>query len=264
MAKQVFKKPKALKENVYHYCPGCGHSIIHRLIAEVIDELGIRDRTVGVPPAGCAVLAYNYIDVDMGEAPHGRAIAVATGIKRARPELIVFTYQGDGDIAAIGTAETIHAANRGERLCAIFVNNGVYGMTGGQMAPTTLLGQTTTTTPGGRVPLRDGFPIDLSQMLAVASGSVYIERTAVTSPKNIVKTKKAIKKAFQVQMDDLGFALVEILSQCPTNWKLSPVESCRRVEEEVVKTYPLRVIKDTTDKSCNTLALSKTLFCERH
>jgi 2-oxoglutarate ferredoxin oxidoreductase subunit beta len=249
MAKQVFKKPKALKENVYHYCPGCGHSIIHRLIAEVIDELGIRDRTVGVPPAGCAVLAYNYIDVDMGEAPHGRAIAVATGIKRARPELIVFTYQGDGDIAAIGTAETIHAANRGERLCAIFVNNGVYGMTGGQMAPTTLLGQTTTTTPGGRVPLRDGFPIDLSQMLAVASGSVYIERTAVTSPKNIVKTKKAIKKAFQVQMDDLGFALVEILSQCPTNWKLSPVESCRRVEEEVVKTYPLRVIKDTTDKS---------------
>jgi 2-oxoglutarate ferredoxin oxidoreductase subunit beta len=249
MAKQVFKKPKALKENVYHYCPGCGHGIIHRLIAEVIDELGIRDRTVGVPPAGCAVLAYNYIDVDMGEAPHGRAIAVATGIKRARPELIVFTYQGDGDIAAIGTAETIHAANRGERLSAIFVNNGVYGMTGGQMAPTTLLGQTTTTTPGGRVPLRDGFPIDLSQMLAVASGSVYIERTAVTSPKNIVKTKKAIRKAFQVQMDDLGFALVEILSQCPTNWKLSPVESCRRVDEEVVKTYPLRVIKDTTDKS---------------
>ena len=146
MAKQVFKRPQALKENVYHYCPGCGHSIIHRLIAEVIDELGIRDRTVGVPPAGCAVLAYNYIDIDMGEAPHGRAIAVATGIKRARPELIVFTYQGDGDIAAIGTAETIHAANRGERLTVIFVNNGVYGMTGGQMAPTTLLGQTTTTT----------------------------------------------------------------------------------------------------------------------
>jgi len=249
MVKQVFKRPQALKENVYHYCPGCGHSIIHRLIAEVIDELGIRDRTVGVPPAGCAVLAYNYIDIDMGEAPHGRAIAVATGIKRARPELIVFTYQGDGDIAAIGTAETIHAANRGERLSAIFVNNGVYGMTGGQMAPTTLLGQTTTTTPGGRVPLSDGFPVDLSQMLAVASGSVYIERTAVTSPKNIMKTKKAIKKAFQVQMDDLGFALVEILSQCPTNWKLSAVEACRRVEEEVVKTYPLGVIKDTTNKS---------------
>ena len=246
MAKQVFKRPKALKDNIFHYCPGCGHSIIHRLIAEVIDELGIRDKTVGVPPAGCAVLAYNYIDVDMGEAPHGRAVAVATGIKRARPDLIVFTYQGDGDIAAIGTAETIHAANRGERLSAIFVNNGVYGMTGGQMAPTTLLGQTTTTTPGGRSPLRDGFPVDLSQMLAVAGGSVYIERTAVTSPKNIIKTKKAIKKAFQVQMDDLGFALVEVLSQCPINWKLSPVEACRRVEEEVVKTYPLGVIKDTT------------------
>lgn len=249
MAKQVFKRPKALTENIFHYCPGCGHSIIHRLIAEVIDEFGIREKTVGVPPAGCAVLAYNYIDVDMGEAPHGRAIAVATGIKRARPALTVFTYQGDGDIAAIGTAETIHAANRGERLSVIFVNNGVYGMTGGQMAPTTLLGQTTTTTPGGRLPLRDGFPLDLSQMLAVAAGSVYIERTAVTSPKNIIKTKKAIRKAFQVQMDDLGFALVEILSQCPTNWKLSPLEACRRVEEEVVKIYPLGVIKNTTDKS---------------
>jgi len=248
MTKQVFKRPQALKENVTHYCPGCGHGIIHRLIAEIIDELGIRDKTVGVPPVGCAVLAYNYIDVDMGEAPHGRAVAVATGIKRARPDLIVFTYQGDGDIAAIGTAETIHAANRGERVSVIFVNNGVFGMTGGQMAPTTLLGQTTTTTPGGRIALRDGYPLDLSQMLAVGRGSVYIERTAVTSPKNIIKTKKAIKKAFQVQMNDLGFALVEVLSQCPVNWKLSPVEACRRVEEEVVKTYPLGVIKDTTEK----------------
>ena len=248
MAKKIFKKPESLKKAIFHYCPGCGHSIIHRLTAEVIDELGIREKTVGVPPAGCAVLAYNYYDVDMGEAPHGRAIAVATGIKRARPDLIVFTYQGDGDIAAIGTAETIHAANRGERITAIFVNNGVYGMTGGQMAPTTLLGQTTTTTPRGRAPLRDGYPLDLSQMLAVAAGSVYVERTAVTSPKNIIKTKKAIKKAFQVQMNDLGFALVEILSQCPTNWKLSPVESCKRVEEEVVKSYPLGVIKDTVAK----------------
>ncbi len=246
MAKQVFKRPEALKESIYHYCPGCGHSIIHRLVAEVIDELGIRDRTVGVPPAGCAVLAYNYFDVDMGEAPHGRAIAVATGIKRARSDLIVFTYQGDGDIAAIGTAETIHAANRGERITAIFVNNGVYGMTGGQMAPTTILGQRTTTTPGGRIALRDGYPLDLSQMLAVAAGSVYIERTAVTSPKNVIKAKKAIKKAFQVQMDDLGFSLVEILSQCPTNWKLSPVDACKRVEEKVVNDYPLGVIKDTT------------------
>jgi 2-oxoglutarate ferredoxin oxidoreductase subunit beta len=246
MIKQVFKRPESLKDNIFHYCPGCGHSIIHRLVAEVIDELGIREKTVGVPPAGCAVLAYNYIDVDMGEAPHGRAVAVATGIKRSRPDLIVFTYQGDGDIAAIGTAETVHAANRGERLTVIFVNNGVYGMTGGQMAPTTLLGQTTTTTPGGRTPLRDGFPVDLSQMLAVARGSVYIERTSVTSPKNIIKTKKAVKKAFQTQIDNLGFSLVEILSPCPTNWKLSPVDSCKRIEGEVVKTYPLMVIKDTT------------------
>lgn len=246
MAKQVFKRPEALTENITHYCPGCGHSIIHRLVAEVIDELGIRERTVGVPPAGCAVLAYSYIDIDMGEAPHGRAIAVATGIKRARPDLILLTYQGDGDIAAIGTAEIIHAANRGERLTSIFVNNGVYGMTGGQMAPTTMLGQTTTTTPRGRVALRDGYPLDLSQMLAVAAGSVYIERTSVTSPKNVIKTKKAIKKAFQVQMDDLGFSLVEILSPCPTNWKLSPVDACKRVDEEVVKDYPLMVIKDIT------------------
>jgi len=244
MAKQIFKRPKSLKENVFHYCPGCGHSIIHRLVAEVIDELGIREKTVGVPPAGCAVLAYNYLDVDMGEAPHGRAVAVATGIKRARPDLVVFTYQGDGDIAAIGTAETIHAANRGERLTVIFVNNGVYGMTGGQMAPTTILGQRTTTTPGGRVALRDGNPLDLSQMLAVAAGSVYIERTSVTSPKNIMKTKKAIKKAFQVQLDDLGFSLVEVLSPCPTNWKLSSVDACKWVDEEVVKSYPTRVIKD--------------------
>ena len=248
MAKQIFKRPEALKDAIFHYCPGCGHSIIHRLTAEVIDELGIRERTVGVPPAGCAVLAYNYFDVDMGEAPHGRALAVATGIKRARPDLVVFTYQGDGDIAAIGTAETIHAANRGERLTAIFVNNGVYGMTGGQMAPTTLIGQTTTTTQRGRAPLRDGYPLDLSQMLAVAAGSVYVARTSVASPKSILKTKKAIKKAFQVQMNDLGFALVEILSQCPTNWKLSPVDSCKWIEEEVVKSYPLGVIKDTTGK----------------
>jgi len=248
MAKQIFKRPEALKDAIFHYCPGCGHSIIHRLTAEVIDELGIRERTVGVPPAGCAVLAYNYFDVDMGEAPHGRALAVATGIKRARPDLIVFTYQGDGDIAAIGTAETIHAANRGERLTAIFVNNGVYGMTGGQMAPTTLIGQTTTTSQRGRAPLRDGYPLDLSQMLGVAAGSVYVARTSVTSPKSILKTKKAIKKAFQVQMNDLGFALVEILSQCPTNWKLSSVDSCKRIEEEVVKSYPLGVIKDTTGK----------------
>ncbi len=242
--KKVFTKPASLKETPFHYCPGCGHSIIHRLVSEVIDELGIREITIGVPPAGCAVLAYNYFDVDMAEAPHGRAAAVATGIKRVQPDKVVFTYQGDGDIAAIGTAETIHAANRGERITAIFVNNAVYGMTGGQMAPTTIPGQVTTTSPGGRVPLRDGNPLDLSEMLGVAAGSVYIERTAVTSPKSIMKTKKAIKKAFQVQLEDKGFSLVEILSACPTNWKMSPKDSIKWVDEVMSKVFPLKVIKD--------------------
>ena len=209
--KKIFSRPKSLKANPFHYCPGCGHSIIHRLVAETIDELGIQDKTIGVPPAGCAVLAYNYFDVDMGEAPHGRAIAVATGIKRIEPDKVVFTYQGDGDIAAIGTAEIIHAANRGEKITAIFVNNAVYGMTGGQMAPTTMLGQTTTTTPGGRSASRDGMPLDLSEMLGIAGGSAYIERVAVTTPKMILRAKKAIKKAFQVQLDGLGFSLVEVL-----------------------------------------------------
>jgi 2-oxoglutarate/2-oxoacid ferredoxin oxidoreductase subunit beta len=234
----------SLTEAPFHYCPGCGHSIIHRLVAEVIDELGIRERTIGVPPAGCAVLAYNYFDVDMAEAPHGRAAAVATGIKRVLPDRIVFTYQGDGDIAAIGTAETIHAASRGERVTSIFVNNAIYGMTGGQMAPTTVPGQVTTTTPGGRAALRDGNPIDLSEMLAVAGGSVYIERTSVTSPKNILRTKKAIKKAFTVQIEDRGFSLVEILSPCPTNWKMTPVAAARWVDESMTKIFPLKVIKD--------------------
>jgi 2-oxoglutarate ferredoxin oxidoreductase subunit beta len=219
MAKKVFQRPKYLKKAIFHYCPGCGHSIIHRLIAEVIEELDIGEKVIGVPPAGCAVLAYDYFDVDMGESPHGRGAAVATGIKRILPDRIVFSYQGDGDIAAIGTAETIHAANRGENITTIFVNNGVYGMTGGQMAPTTLAGQNSTTTPGGRDVKRDGFPLDLSEMLAIARGSVYIERTAVNSPKNIMRTKRAITKAFKTQMDGLGFSLVEILSPCPTNWK---------------------------------------------
>jgi 2-oxoglutarate/2-oxoacid ferredoxin oxidoreductase subunit beta len=242
--KKVFSRPVSLKATPFHYCPGCGHSIIHRLVAEVIDELGIRERAIGVPPAGCAVLAYNYFDVDMAEAPHGRAAAVATGIKRVLPDRIVFTYQGDGDIAAIGTAETIHAANRGERVTAIFVNNAIYGMTGGQMAPTTVPGQVTTTTPGGRAELRDGNPIDLSEMLGIAAGSVYIERTSVTGPKNILKTKKAIKKAFTVQIENRGFSLVEILSPCPTNWKMTPTEAARWVDESMTKVFPLKVIKD--------------------
>ncbi|ADK85724.1 thiamine pyrophosphate protein domain protein TPP-binding protein [Desulfarculus baarsii DSM 2075] len=244
--KKVFEAPKSLKPNIFHYCPGCGHSIIHRLVAEVIDELGFREEAIGVPPAGCAVLAYNYFDVDMGEAPHGRALAVATGIKRVLPQKVVFTYQGDGDIAAIGTAETIHAANRGERITAIFVNNGVYGMTGGQMAPTTLPGMYSTTTPGGRDVARDGSPLNLTEMLAIAKGSVYLERVAVTSPAKVNKAKKAIKKAFQAQIDNLGFSLVEVLSPCPTNWKMQPVAACQWVEEEMTRFFPLGVIKDET------------------
>ncbi|NQT56305.1 MAG: 2-oxoglutarate oxidoreductase [Desulfobacteraceae bacterium] len=249
MDRKVFQRPRYLKKAIFHYCPGCGHSIIHRLVAEVIEELDIGEKVIGVPPAGCAVLAYNYFDVDMGESPHGRGAAVATGIKRILPDRIVFSYQGDGDIAAIGTAETIHAANRGEKITIIFVNNGVYGMTGGQMAPTTLLGQKSTTTPGGRDWARDGAPLDLSQMLAIAKGSVYIERTSVNSPKNIIRTKKAITKAFKVQMEGLGFSLVEILSPCPTNWKMPPVDAAKWVEETVMKTFPLKVIKDEVGKS---------------
>lgn len=244
--KKVFGRPKSMKDAEFHYCPGCGHSIIHRLIAEVIDELGIRDDVIGIPPAGCAVLAYNYFDVDMGEAPHGRGAAVATGIKRALPEKIVFSYQGDGDIAAIGTAETVHAANRGEVITTIFVNNGVYGMTGGQMAPTTVIGQNSTTTPDGRNIKRDGMPIDLSQMLAIANGSIYIERTAVNSPKSIMHTKKAIKKAFKVQIEGLGFSLIEILSACPTNLKMSPVKANKWIDTNMKKNFPLKVIKDKT------------------
>jgi len=248
MGRKVFQRPKYLKKAVFHYCPGCGHSIIHRLVAEVIEELDIGEKVIGVPPAGCAVLAYNYFDIDMGESPHGRGAAVATGIKRILSDRIVFSYQGDGDIAAIGTAETIHAANRGEKITIFFVNNGVYGMTGGQMAPTTLLGQKSTTTPGGRDCARDGAPLDLSEMLAIAKGSVYIERTSVNSPKNIRQTKKAITKAFKVQMEGLGFSLVEILSPCPTNWKMSPVDAARWVEETVMKIFPLKVIKDEVGK----------------
>ncbi len=246
--KRIFSRPKSLKDAVFHYCPGCGHSIIHRLVAEIIDELNIREELIGIPPAGCAVLAYDYFDIDMGEAPHGRGAAVATGLKRALPDRIVFSYQGDGDIAAIGTAETIHAANRGENITIIFVNNGVYGMTGGQMAPTTIIGQNSTTTPGGRNPDRDGAPIDLSEMLAITDGSVYIERTAVDSPKNIIKTKKAITKSFRVQMAGLGFSLVEILSPCPTNLKMSPVQANKWIDSTMTTYFPLKVIKDKVGK----------------
>lgn len=233
-----------MKDAIFHYCPGCGHSITHRLIAEVIDELGIRGITIGVPPAGCAVLAYNYFDVDMLEAPHGRGCAVATGVKRVLPDRIVFSYQGDGDLAAIGTAETFHAANRGENITVIFINNAVYGMTGGQMAPTTMLGQKTTTSGPGRTPALDGYPIKMSEILAQLGGTTYIERCAVSSPVRIVQAKKAIKKAFQYQIDGRGFSMIEVLSNCPTNWKMTPVESCKYVEEVMTREFPLGIIKD--------------------
>ena len=245
---KVYTRPKSLKKAVFHYCPGCGHSIVHRLICELIDEMNLQERIIGIPPPGCSVFAYHYFDVDMAESAHGRGAAVATGIKRAYPESLVFTYQGDGDLAAIGTAETIHAANRGERITAIFINNAVYGMTGGQMAPTTLLEQKTTTTPYGRDVKLEGYPIKISEMLALTNGAVYIERTAVNSPANIRKTKKAIRKALQTQIDDLGFSLVEILSPCPTNWRMTTVEAWQWIDKVMAKEFPLGVIKDITGK----------------
>lgn len=244
--KKVFGRPKSLKRTAFLHCAGCGHSIIHRVLCEVIDEMRLQDRTIGIPPAGCAVFAYNYIDIDMAECAHGRGAAVATGYKRAFPEGVAFTYQGDGDLAAIGTAEVIHAANRGERITVIFVNNAVYGMTGGQMAPTTLLDQETTTCPYGRNMRFEGAPLKMSEMLALLNGVAYIERTAVNSPANIRKTKKAIRKAFQTQIDDLGFSLVEILSPCPVNWKMSPLQAWQWIDQVMTKEFPLGVIKDTT------------------
>ena len=246
--KNVYTRPKSLKKTPFHYCPGCGHSVAHRLICEVIDEMGLRDNTLGIPPPGCSVFAYNYFDVDMAECAHGRGTAVATGMKRAYPELVVFTYQGDGDLAGIGTAETIHAANRGENITTIFINNAVYGMTGGQMAPTTLRGMKTSTTPYGRDHIMEGHPIRMSEMLAMLDGVAYIERVAVNSPVNIRKTKKAIAKAFEMQLNKRGFAMVEILSPCPTNWKMSSVQAWKWIDEEMTKVFPLGVFKDVTEK----------------
>jgi 2-oxoglutarate ferredoxin oxidoreductase subunit beta len=244
MAKKVFGRPKSLKEAVFHYCPGCGHSIAHRLVAEVIDELDIRGITIGVPPAGCAVLAYNYFDVDMIEAQHGRGPATATGLKRTLPDRVVFSYQGDGDLAAIGIAESLHAANRGENITVIFINNAVYGMTGGQMAPTTMLEQKTTTTPAGRHKTLDGYPVKVCELFSQLQGVTYVERCTVTSPANVNKTRKAIKKAFQCQIDGLGFSLIEILSPCPTNWKMMPIDSCKWIDNVMSKEFPLGVFKD--------------------
>ena len=239
----VFGRPRTLTSASTHYCPGCGHGIIHRLVAEVIDELGIREKTVAVAPVGCAVLLYNYFDLDAYEAAHGRAPAIATGCKRVHPELVVFTYQGDGDLAAIGTAEIVHAAARGERITTIFVNNAIYGMTGGQMAPTTLIGQKTTTTPNGRMPEKAGYPIRVCEMLATLEGAAYISRVSVSNSKNIIQAKKAIKKAFETQIRNLGFSLVEVLSQCPTNWHMTPVESTKWVDEKMASYFPLGEFK---------------------
>ena len=243
MAK-VFQKTKMLTDVPFHYCPGCTHGIIHRLVAECIEEMGMEDKAVGIAPVGCAVFAYNYFNCDMMEAAHGRAPAVATGIKRTCPEDLVFTYQGDGDLASIGTAEIVHAAARGEKITAIFVNNAIYGMTGGQMAPTTLVGQVTTTSPYGRNAETQGMPVRMAEMLATLDGAYYIERTSVHNVPSIIKTKKAIKKAFQYQMEGKGCSMVEILSTCPTNWGLNPVEALKWLEDNMVPQYPLGVTKE--------------------
>ena len=243
MAK-VFERPHALSDVTLHYCPGCTHGIIHRLVAEIIDELGIEGKTIGVAPVGCSVFAYNYFECDMQQASHGRAPAVATGIKRANPANVVFTYQGDGDLAAIGTAETVHAATRGENITVIFVNNAIYGMTGGQMAPTSLVGQVTQTTPYGRKTETQGYPIKVCEMLSTLDGTAYAERVSVDDIKNIKKAKAAIKKAFEYQIDKKGFSIVEVLSTCPTNWGLSPKEAITWLRENMMPVYPLGVYKD--------------------
>ena len=240
----VFDRPHALSDVPLHYCPGCTHGIIHRLVAEVIDELGMEGKTVGVAPVGCSVMAYDYFDCDMQEAAHGRAPAVATGVKRVHPDHLVFTYQGDGDLAAIGTAETVHAAARSENITIIFVNNAIYGMTGGQMAPTSLVGQVTQTTPYGRKVENQGYPIQMSEMLSTLRGASYIERVAVDTIPNIKKAKAAIKKAFQCQIDKKGFSMVEVLSTCPTNWGMSPEEALSWLRENMMPQYPLGVYCD--------------------
>ena len=240
----VFDRTPVLTDVPFHYCPGCGHGIVHRMVAEVIDELGIREKTAGVAPVGCAVFAYNYFDVDMYEAAHGRAPAVATGVKRVHPDKYIFTYQGDGDLASIGTAEIVHAAHRGEKITTIFINNAIYGMTGGQMAPTSLVGQKTTTSPLGRDKEHCGEPIRIAEMLATINGSAFIARTALNSTANLVKTKAAIKKAFQAQLDGKGFSLVEVLSPCPTNWGKSPAEAMDWINDAMIPYYPLGIMKE--------------------
>jgi len=239
MMKKVFGRPESLTETPFTYCPGCHHGIAHRLVAEVLDEFGVRENTIGVCPVGCSVFAYLFFNCDMICAAHGRAPAIATGIKRSKPDSIVFTYQGDGDLASIGTAEIVHAANRGENITVIFINNAIFGMTGGQMAPTTLVGQVTQTSPYGRDPKTMGYPIKMAEMLSTLKSATYISRVALNKTANIIKAKKSIKKAFQVQLDKKGFSMVEILSTCPTNWGLSPIEASKWLEENLILYYPL-------------------------
>jgi 2-oxoglutarate ferredoxin oxidoreductase subunit beta len=243
--KTVFKRTSVLKDCPTHYCPGCGHGIAHRLVAEVIDELGIQGRTIGIAPVGCAVLAYNYLDVDMIEVAHGRAPAVATGMKRTNPDKIIFSYQGDGDLAAIGTAEIIHAAHRGEHITVVFINNAVFGMTGGQMAPTTVAGQVTATTPQGRDPSNgQGYPLQVSEMLALLPGTIYVERCALSSAPRIRQTKAALKHAFELQVDGAGgLSFVEVLSPCPTYWRMSPANAMKWIEEHMSKAFPIGRLK---------------------
>ncbi len=240
----VFKRPEALSDKVYHFCPGCHHGIIHRLVAEVIGDLGIRERCVGIAPVGCAVFMYEYIRCDIAESPHGRAPAVATGIKRSLPDRVVFCYQGDGEITAIGTSEIIHAANRGELITVVYVNNAVYGMTGGQMAPTTVLGQKASTCPYGRDPRNSGYPIRMVEVLNTLDAPAFLARVKVNSPKAVKNARRMIKKAFEAQLNGAGFAMVEVLSACPTGWRMDPVEACRWIDEEMESYYPIGVLRD--------------------
>lgn len=245
----VFDHPKSLLDVSTHFCPGCGHGIVHRLVCEVIDEMGIEGDTIGVVPVGCSVMSYNYFGCDVIEAPHGRAPAVATGAKRVNPDKFVFSYQGDGDLAAIGTAETVHVGTRGENIVVIFINNTTYGMTGGQMAPTTLLGQVTTTSPYGRKKEIQGNPIRVCEMVSTLDGAAYVERVSVDCVKNVVAAKKAIKKAFEVQQQGLGLSLIEVLSTCPTNWGLTPQKALEWLRENMIEHYPLGVYKDITKEA---------------
>ncbi|MEK6645236.1 MAG: thiamine pyrophosphate-dependent enzyme [Candidatus Firestonebacteria bacterium] len=244
--KKIFKRPESLTQTSTIYCPGCGHGIVHRLIAECIDELKMREKTIGVAPVGCAVYAYDFFNFDVTEAAHGRTPVVATAIKRVHPENLVFSYQGDGDLASIGMAEIVHCANRGENITVIFINNANYGMTGGQMAPTTLVGQKTTTTPFGRNANGDGYPIKVCELLATLKGAVYLERVSVTNPGNVRKTKKAILKGFKTQIQKSGFSLIEVLSPCPINWGMTPLDAIKWIDEKMVKEFPIGVIKEET------------------